>query len=292
LKPGDTIGVVAPAGSFERKTFSLGLKTLESMGFRTRVPVEIFEKFGYLAGDDAHRARIVNRLFQDPGIQAIVCARGGFGSLRVLPLLDFDVVRKNPKIFIGFSDISALLAAITARSGLVSFHGPVVTTLAGASENTSNTLLAAVSGDMPLQIRPASGIVIRPGRTRGPLIGGNLTTLCHLLGTPFQPAFKNHILLLEDRGEVPYRIDRMLTQMKLGGCFKGMAGMILGSFVNCGPLDDVFQVFEEHFKDIPVPILAGFEVGHGAQNLTLPFGIDATLDADKQLLSFAQPATV
>jgi len=292
LKPGDTMGVVAPAGPFEHKALSLGLKTLESMGFRTRVPVEIFEKAGYLAGDDAHRARIINRLFKDPGIHAIICARGGFGSLRVLPRLDFDVIRKNPKIFIGFSDITALLTAITARSGLVSFHGPVVATLAGALENTSNTLLAAVSGEMPLIIRPASGVVIRAGRAQGPLIGGNLTTLSHLLGTPFQPGFKNHILLLEDRGEAPYRIDRMLFQMKLGGCFEGIAGLLLGSFVDCGSLDDVFQVFKEHFKDISVPILAGFEVGHGAQNLTLPFGVDATLDTDKQLLAFAQPATV
>jgi len=292
LKPGDTIGVVAPAGSFDRKTFSLGLKTLESMGFRTRVPVEIFEKAGYLAGDDSQRARIIDRLFKDPGIHAIICARGGFGSLRVLPWLDFDVIRKNPKIFIGFSDVTVLLTAITTRSGLVSFHGPMVTTLAGALEDTRNMLLAAVSSDIPLEIRPASGFAIRAGRARGALIGGNLTTLSHLLGTPFQPGFKNHILFLEDRGEAPYRIDRMLFQMKLGGCFEGIAGLVLGSFVDCGPLDDVFQLFEEHFKDIAVPILAGFEVGHGTQNLTLPFGIDATLDTDKKLLSFAQPATV
>ena len=292
LRPGDTIGVVAPAGPFERKLFSQGLSTLEAMGFQIRVPKEIFEKTGYLAGDDAHRAQLVNRLFKDPAIHAIVCARGGFGSLRILPRLDFDAIRENPKIFMGFSDITALLTAITTLGGLVSFHGPVVTTLANALKNTRDALSAAILSDAPLQVQSANGVVIRAGRAQGPVIGGNLTTLCHLLGTPFEARFKNHILLLEDRGEALYRIDRMLFQMKLAGCFEGIAGLVLGSFEGCGSLDDVFQVFEEHFKDIPVPILAGFDVGHGEQNLTIPIGLDATLDADRHMLSFDEPATI
>ncbi len=292
LRPGDTIGVVAPAGPFERKLFSQGLSTLEAMGFQICVPKEIFEKTGYLAGDDAHRARLVNRLFKDPAIHAIVCARGGFGSLRILPRLDFDAIRENPKIFMGFSDITALLTAITTLGGLVSFHGPVVTTLANALKNTRDALSAAILSDAPLEVQSANGVVIRAGRAQGPVIGGNLTTLCHLLKTPFEARFKNHILLLEDRGEALYRIDRMLFQMKLAGCFEGIAGLVLGSFEGCGSLDDVFQVFEEHFKDIPVPILAGFDVGHGEQNLTIPIGLDATLDADRHMLSFDEPATI
>jgi muramoyltetrapeptide carboxypeptidase len=292
LKPGDTIGIVAPAGPFDPKIFSQGLSALEALGFRTRVSDEIFEKTGYLAGNDAQRARLVNRLFKDPAIDAIVCARGGFGSLRILPLVDFDVIRENPKVFIGFSDITALLTSITTRSGLVSFHGPNVTTLAKAPEITRNTLLEAISSDMPLEVQPANGVVIQAGRAQGPLIGGNLATLCHLLATPFEPRFKHRILLLEDRGEALYRIDRMLFQMKLAGCFDGIAGLVLGSFEGCGSLDAVFQVFEEHFRDISAPILAGFAVGHGEQNLTLPLGIDAILDTDDQILAFDQPATV
>lgn len=292
LRPGDTIGVVAPAGPFERKLFSQGLSTLEAMGFQICVPKEIFEKTGYLAGDDAHRAQLVNRLFKDPAIHAIVCARGGFGSLRILPRLDFDAIRENPKIFMGFSDITALLTAITTLGGLVSFHGPVVTTLANALKNTRDALSAAILSDAPLEVQSANGVVIRAGRAQGPVIGGNLTTLCHLLKTPFEARFKNHILLLEDRGEALYRIDRMLFQMKLAGCFEGIAGLVLGSFEGCGSLEDVFQVFEEHFKDIPVPILAGFDVGHGEQNLTIPIGLDATLDADRHMLSFDEPATI
>jgi muramoyltetrapeptide carboxypeptidase len=292
LKPGDTIGFVAPASPFDPKIFLQGVRTLESMGFHTLVNDEIFEKTGYVAGNDVHRARLVNRLFKDTAINAIFCARGGFGSLRILPLLDYDLIRKNPKIFIGFSDITALLTAITTRSGLISFHGPVVTTLAGAAEMTCSALLGAVSSDMPLEIQPASGVVVQAGRAQGPLIGGNLTTLCHLLATPFETKFKNCILLIEDRGEALYRIDRMLFQMKLAGCFDGIAGLVLGSFEGCGSLDGIYKIFQEHFQDLPVPILAGFDTGHGKRNLTIPLGIDATLDTDRQILSFVEPATI
>jgi muramoyltetrapeptide carboxypeptidase len=292
LRPGDTIGIVAPASPFDCKTFSQGLRTLESMGFQTRVPDEIFEEKGYLAGSDEHRAGLLMRLFEDQSVDALVCAKGGFGSLRILPLLDFGVIRKNPKVFLGYSDITALLASITARSRLVTFHGPLVTTLANAPETTCSTLLEAISSNTRVEIKPTPGIALKVGRATGRVIGGNLTTLCHMLATPFEPRFENHILLLEDRGEALYRIDRMLFQMKLAGCFKGMAGLALGSFEACGSLDGIFKIFEEHFKDIPVPILAGFDIGHGQQNITIPFGLDAILDADKQFLAFDQPATV
>lgn len=292
LKPGDTIGVVAPAGAFDREIFAQGLSTLQSMGFQTRVPDEVYEKTGYLAGSDAQRARLVNRLFKDPDIQAIVCARGGFGCLRMLPQVDFDSIRAHPKAFVGYSDITALLATITLRCGLVTFHGPMVTPLATAPELTRDTLVAAIASDTPLEISPAAGIVIRAGRAKAPVIGGNLATLCHLLGTPFEAGFRHHILFLEDRGEAPYRIDRMLSQMKLAGCFEGMAGLILGSFEACGALEEIYRLFKQHFEDIPIPILAGFDVGHGKQNMTIPFGLVATLDTDQQLLSFSQPATI
>ena len=292
LKPGDTIGIVAPASPFDQKTFGQGIRSLESMGFQTRVPDEIFEKNGYLAGSDSHRAGLVMQFFEDHSVNALLCARGGFGSLRILPLLDFKIIRQNPKIFVGHSDITALLAAITAKSRLVTFHGPLVTTLANAPEMTCSTLLTAISSNAIVELKPAQGIALKAGRARGRVIGGNLTTLCHMLATPFEPRFENHILLLEDRGEAHYRIDRMLFQMKLAGCFKGIAGIVLGSFQDCGSLDGIFRIFEEHFKDMSLPILAGFDVGHGPQNMTLPVGLEATLDADEQILSFDQPATI
>lgn len=292
LKAGDTIGVVAPAGAFDRESFQQGLSIMQSMGFQTRVPNEVFGKTRYLAGSDAQRAQLVNQLFEDPDVQAIVCARGGYGCLRMLPLVDFNIIRTHPKIFVGYSDITALLAAITHRSGLVTFHGPMVTTLATAPELTRRILKAAMTSDTPLEIAPAAGVVIQPGRAKGPVIGGNLATLCHLLGTPFEAGFKHHLLLLEDRGEAHYRIDRMLSQMKMAGCFDGIAGLILGSFEDCGTLDGIYQIFQEHFQEFHIPILAGFDVGHGKQNVTIPFGMPASLDTNKQVLSFDKPATI
>ena len=292
LKHGDTVGIVAPASPFDQEIFNQGLNILESMGFRTFVPDEIFENNRYLAGSDSQRAQLVNQLFKDPDVQAIVCARGGFGCLRMLPLVDFDIIRTHPKIFVGCSDITALLTAITARSGLVTFHGPMVTTLATAPKLTRQTLTASIALDTPLEMSPTAGVVIQAGKAKGQVIGGNLNTLCHLLKTPFEAELRNHILLLEDRGEAHYRIDRMLSQMKLAGCFEGVAGMVLGSFEDCGALDGIYQIFEECFQDIHIPILAGFDVGHGKQNLTIPFGIEATLDTDNQILAFDQPATI
>ena len=292
LKPGDTVGIVAPASTFDRDIFNQGLNILEAMGFRTFVPDEIFEKNRYLAGSDSQRAQWVNQLFKDPDVQAIVCARGGFGCLRMLPLVDFDIIRTYPKIFVGYSDITALLTAITTRSGLVTFHGPMVTTLATAPELTRQTLMASIAVDTPLEMSPSAGVVIQSGKAKGQVIGGNLNTLCHLLKTPFEAELRNHILLLEDRGEAHYRIDRMLSQMKLAGCFEGITGVVLGSFEDCGALDGIYQIFQECFRDIHIPILAGFDVGHGKQNLTIPFGIEATLDTDNQILAFDQPATV
>jgi muramoyltetrapeptide carboxypeptidase len=292
LKPGDTIGIVAPAGPFDHDLFKQGLNALQSMGFQTRVPDKIYDRSGYLAGSDEHRARLLNQLFEEPRVQAIICARGGFGCLRMLPLVDFEIISAYPKIFVGFSDITALLVAITRRSGLVTFHGPMVTSLATAPELTRCSLSAAITSDTSLAIAPAAGVVLQAGRTTGPVVGGNLATLCHLLGTPFEAGFEDHILLLEDCGEAPYRIDRMLSQMKLAGSFNQIGGIILGSFKDCGNLDEIYRIFQDSFQDLHIPILAGFEVGHGKLNLTIPVGMTATLDTNQQMLSFAQAATI
>lgn len=292
LRSGDTIGIVAPASPFDREIFSQGLETIRSMGFRTYVPDELLRESGYLAGTDEHRAKLVSQLFKDNHVNAIVCAKGGFGTIRILPLLDFSIIGENPKIFVGLSDITALLAALYTKCGMVTFHGPLVTTLAKAPELTKKTMLSAISSDSKLEIKPNKGITIQPGKVEGPVVGGNLTTLCHLVGTAFEPIFKGHILLLEDRGEANYRIDRMLFHMKLAGCFEGLVGLVLGSFKNCGPLEGIYRIFAEIFQDSHIPILAGLDVGHGRHNITIPLGIRATLDAQKQVLTFHQPATI
>lgn len=292
LKPGDTIGIVAPAGPFDSDKFMKGKTVLESMGFQTVFDEGIFKKHGFLAGTDIQRADQVNRLFADPTVQAIACARGGYGSLRILSFLDFETIQKHPKIFLGFSDISALLSVLHDRCGLVTFHGPVVTTLATATEKTLTALQTALTSPAALEMPPADGVVIKPGVCSGLVAGGNLTTLCHLVGTSYAPNFKGKILLLEDVGEMPYRIDRMLTQMKLAGCFNGISGLIFGVFKECGPLNEIVEIFNNIFEDADIPILAGFDIGHGEHNLTIPIGLGATLDAEKKQLLFHEPATV
>ena len=291
VKPGDTIGIVAPAGPFDRPTFFRGARIIEDMGFKIFMPQGLFEKYRYLAGSDKHRVQFVNQLFADKSIDAIICARGGYGSMRILPLLDFDTIKNNPKIFIGFSDITILLSVLFTHCNLVTFHGPVVTSLADASEETKLSLYRNLTTDSNLEIKLSGGRTIKPGAAAGEICGGNLTMLCHLVGTPFAPDFKNKILFLEDRGEAPYRIDRMLVHMDLAGCFNGISGIILGAFEECGPIEDVIKIILEFFEKYPVPILAGFDAGHGNHNLTIPLGIKATLDADRHSLIYHRAAT-
>ncbi len=292
LRPGDTIGIVAPASSFNIGEFDRGVKALESMGFNTVIPDDLFMREGYLAGSDANRAGQVNRFFADNSIDAIFCARGGFGSMRILPLLDFTSIKQNPKIFVGFSDVSALLSAFYAKCGFVTFHGPVVSMLGDVTRETRERLFSIITSDLRYEIKTEKGVDIRPGSASGPVAGGNLTTLCHLIGTEFEPDFRGHILFLEDRGEASYRIDRMLTQMKLAGCLNGIAGIALGSFEDCGPMNEIIGIVANVFKDFHIPILGGFDIGHGRNNITVPLGLDATLDTGKRSLLFHHAPTV
>jgi len=292
LMPGDTVGIVAPAGPFDPQKFMNGKAVLESMGFQTFYDEGIFLKHGFFAGTDMHRAIQVNRLFADPAVKAVFCARGGYGSMRILPFLDYKTIQKNPKIFVGFSDISVLLSVLHSRCGLITFHGPVVNTLANTAEDNIAAMHTALTADIILELKPEKGRVIKPGVSSGFVVGGNLTTLCHMVGTPYGPNFNGKILFFEDRSEAPYRIDRMLTQMKLAGCFEGIKGLFLGSFEACGKLDEIFRIVQELFEDVSIPILSGFEIGHGRSNITIPIGLGATLDADRQILTFHESATV
>ncbi len=286
LKPGDCIGIVAPASPFEQTDFYAGIGILENMGFRVSFPEGIFSRSGYLAGSDVDRAAQVNAAFADSAVQAIVCARGGYGSMRILPYLDYEAIRRHPKLLMGFSDITALLCALYQRSGLVSCHGPVVNTLKNAGSKTLESVFNMLTLNELPAIQLEKGIVLSPGKASGPVICGNLTTLCHLVGTPFQPKLNGHILILEDTGEKPYRIDRMLTQMKLAGVFDGLCGLGIGSFENCGEADELFEIIARIFHPVQIPILAGFDIGHGSDNIAVPFGLEAVLDADHHLLTY------
>jgi muramoyltetrapeptide carboxypeptidase len=290
LQPGDLVGIVAPAGAFDHMKLHRGISVLEQMGFKVFTPKGLFEKEDYLAGSDEHRAHLLNHLFQEPSIKAVICARGGFGSLRILSLLDYNVIRESRKIFLGFSDITALLSVFETRCGLISFHGPMITSLADADKESLDAMYRALTSNRKLIIKPAKGLTLKHGVSAGTVTGGNLATLCHLVGTPFEPDLEGHILVLEDIGEPHYKIDRMLIQMKLAGCFNRLAGLALGTFENCGTLEGIYRIVESIFKDFTFPVLAGFEIGHGKTNITFPVGLKATLDADNHMLIYHSPA--
>lgn len=290
LKPGDTLGIVAPASPFDRESFDAGLRVLESMNFNLAIPESIFNQDGYLAGSDQQRADLLNQLFADSDIDGIICARGGYGAMRVLPLLDRDAISRHPKVFVGFSDITVLLDFLVQRCRMVAFHGPTVTTLGKADPSARNRFLSVLSNPETLTLSTTSSRVIQSGIAEGRFFCGNLTLFCHLTGTPFQPDFSGGILLIEDQGEAPYRIDRMLTQMRMAGCFDGLAGLALGAFSDCGSSDAVHRIVADRLGGLNLPILAGFEVGHETVNMTLPVGLPVRLDTYAATLTFAGPA--
>jgi muramoyltetrapeptide carboxypeptidase len=292
LRPGDTVGIAAPAGPFDHEAFFNGLSVLETMGFRPMQAKDLYLRDGYLAGPDAHRADQLMRLFSEPEVKAIICARGGFGSMRILPLLDYAVIRRHPKFIVGFSDITALLVAIRYRCGLATYHGPVVTTLGNIDEASRESLSATLTGAPPAERTLRASASLMPGKAAGPLLVGNLTLLCHLIGTPFQPVFKGHILLIEDRAEALYRIDRMLTHLHLAGCLEGIAGLALGSFEDCGAEEDIQRLFGRFLARLRVPALAGLEFGHGIRNLTIPLGLPAEMDGSRKRLVIRAPVSV
>jgi muramoyltetrapeptide carboxypeptidase len=196
LRPGDTIGIAAPASPFDQIAFEGGISVLKSMGYQVKIPESIFRAQGYLAGSDAERAELLMNLFADESVKAIVCARGGFGSMKLLPLLDFEAILAKPKILVGFSDITTLLVAIYQQCGIVTFHGPLVTSLGKGSEKTVSALMDAISSYKPLVLTPSKSLVLNAGQASGPVIGGNLATLTHLMGTSYEPAFERHLLFL------------------------------------------------------------------------------------------------
>ena len=203
-------------------------------------------------------------------------------------MIDFDLVRAHPKLLIGFSDVTALLTVMISGIGMPALHGPMVASLGKSSPSTRQAFSSILLNTELPSITPEHPVVIKAGNASGKLIGGNLATLCHLMGTPFMPDFSGHILLLEDVGELPYRIDRMLVQMKMARCFDRLAGIVLGSFKNCGDPDDLYEIFNDIFETAEIPILAGFYVGHDEPNLCLPLGIRATLDTGTARLAFTE----
>ncbi|MBS3809565.1 MAG: LD-carboxypeptidase [Desulfobacterales bacterium] len=290
LQPGDRVGIVAPASPFDRDRLNRGMEVLCQMGLEPVFTDRVFHKNRYFAGMHPERASDIHEFFENPDIRALWAVRGGYGSLRLLSELDYSAMAEAPKIFIGSSDITALLVTLYRRCRMVTFHGPMVTSLAEADADTIRGLNRVLFGFKPLKIEAVQGGVIQEGSASGPVIGGNLATLCHLLATPFEPDFSGCILFVEDTGEKPYRIDRMLTQMKLAGCFDSIKALIAGSFENCGPPEEVEKIFADLFAGSHFPVVTGFPAGHCMPNMTLPIGVMASLDSSSGSLTYHGPA--
>lgn len=260
------------------------------MGFGLVVPEDIYRTDGYLAGADRLRAEMIHRMFADSAIDGIICARGGYGAMRILPLLDAELIKKHPKVFVGFSDITVLLAFFVEYCAMAAFHGPTVTTLGSADSETQKHFYSVLTDRAIITIAAGRGQAIRSGRASGPFYCGNLTLFSHLIGTPWFPDLDGAVLLIEDQGEAPYRIDRMLTQLRLAGCVDGIAGLALGNFNDCGPAEQIHRIVADILGDLNIPILAGFAVGHQGVNQTLPVGVPVQLDTDADRLTFVEPA--
>jgi muramoyltetrapeptide carboxypeptidase len=308
LEVGDTIGLVAPANAtFLSEELAIARETFEAFGLRVKIGRHLLDRYGYFAGRDEDRAADVNAAFADPEIDAVFALRGGWGSARLLPRLDYDLIRRHPKILMGYSDVTALLLAIHARTGLVTFHGPVgVSTWTPFSvEHMAGVLFEA---DAPLLSNPVElrdGIVqvedriqtITPGRARGRLLGGNLTVLTAIIGSPYLPSWDGAILFLEDTGEQVYRIDRMLTQLALAGVLSRVAGVVFGRCTDCTPGDGygaltLDEVLADHVKTLRVPAFRGAMIGHIDRQFTIPVGAEAEIDADRGTIRLMGPAVV
>jgi muramoyltetrapeptide carboxypeptidase len=286
------VGVLAPASPCPTHELEAGCAVLEKLGLEVVLEVASEDFYpAYLAGSDDYRASRFNRFIADQSIKALFCARGGYGALRILPEISYEQLRLNPKVLVGFSDITALLLACYGQAGLVCFHGPVVSTLGTADPETLESLWKALSSAEPLELNFSEAVCLRPGIAEGSVLGGNFTTLNHLLGTNFFPHLTGSILFIEDRGESMYRIDRMLTQLIHTGHLDNLAGLILGDFSESGSRSDLHDLIQERLAAISLPILSGAPIGHEQRNLTLPLGLTATLDAGTGILTYHEPAT-
>ena len=308
LSPGQTVGLVAPSSApNEPEDIRFAVEVLESLGFRVRPGAHVFDRQGYLAGADATRAADLNTMFADDGIDAIWCVRGGYGASRILPMLDYDRMRRSPKALIGFSDITSLHMALHTQADLVSFHGPVAwRAFTPYTLHEWKHVLCETNVPVRLGAPPAfelrEGQVDRknrvmtlvPGRVRGRLVGGNLCLMAHLTGTRYAPDLRGAILFLEDVDEPYYRIDRFLTQLWLSGSLDGVAGVVFGKFTRCEPSASFVQnrvledILAERCRTLRVPAISGFMVGHVDDQTTLPIGCLAELDADAGTLTLLE----
>jgi muramoyltetrapeptide carboxypeptidase len=302
LKPGDKIAIIAPAGTPNPTNLQLGAGRIKKLGYNVYVHPQCRLRRGYLAGDDKSRAAALMEVFADSRFKAIFAARGGFGCQRLIKYLDLDIIKANPKIFVGYSDLTVLLHAFSSQ-GMVTFHGPM--TAIDFADNHPQfgltnlfNILAGISNPIQLKNPPQAGSykIYRKGKASGILTGGNLSLLSKLAGTSYMPSFRNKLVFLEDTGEEPYRLDGYLAHLFMATDIVSAAGFVFAPFYDCKitkrtfPSLTVAQVFDDYFGGLKVPIITNVACGHGDQNLTLPIGVKAAIDTEKKQFTLLESA--
>jgi len=305
LKKGDLIGIISPASSPDDLTrIEKGVNYLESLGYKTEVGKNVGKYYGYLAGTDEERLEDLHYMFGKREVKAIICVRGGYGSPRLLKFIDYKLIKKNPKIFVGYSDITSLQMAFLKKANLVTFAGPMLAVDLYNEVNpyAEDYFWRALTSPKKIgklhQPENEELKIVHIGKAEGTIIGGNLTLFASLFGTGLLPKTKNTILLLEDIGEVPYRVDRYLVQYILAGVFGKISGLILGHFTDCEETDEtkrtlkLDEVLNSYLKKVNVPTVTNFSHGHIKNIITVPFGIKVKLNADKGFVEFTEGPVV
>ena len=312
LRPGDTIALITPSTHVsDPDRLQTVIRTVEYFGLKPKLGRNVGKKWGYAGGTIDERIDDLHTAFTDPEMKGVFCIRGGYAAGQLLDRIDYPLIQRNPKVFIGYSDITALHLAIHKFTGLITFHGPVTTS--AFTDYTQDCYKRALFGAKPLgaltnpketnTLRPAHHLrTIRPGKAQGKLIGGNMSLICATMGTPYEIDTRGKILFIEDVDEQPYSLDRMLTQLRLAGKLQQAAGIIWGECSDCGPKDwkpsftegnfSVGEVVDNILGSLKVPVVAGLTIGHTADQLTLPLGVNATLDAGTGTLTIDEAACV
>lgn len=296
LELGDTIGLISPASPENPENIENGIKFLNQIGFKVKLGKHVYDKYGYLAGKDADRANDFTNMFLDPEVDMVLCVRGGYGAMRILPFIDFNIIKRNPKIFMGFSDITTLLNYIYSYCNLITFHGPMESSNLKDNETLNSFIKTLMKGTKPYELRnpPNKKIkILNKGVAKGQLVGGNLALITSTLGTPYEIDTNGKILFIEEVEEEPYRIDRMLTQLLLSGKLEQCSGFILGQFKDCDlPNYDnsltLKEVIQDRLLKLNKPTVSNVMSGHDYPRLTLPIGAKVELNCSNKSIHILQ----
>jgi muramoyltetrapeptide carboxypeptidase len=309
LSKGDTVGLIAPAGYISESNLKEAIENVESLGLKPYYTDRILDRYGYLAGKDDVRAEDLNHMFTNDNVDGIFCVRGGYGVARMLRKINYDAIKANPKVLVGYSDITALHYAIYSQTGLVTFHGPVATSTFN-KYSVDNLVKTIMNPEERTVFTPADDsdrgsdfdqYTIREGKAKGELVGGNLSLVVTFLGTPYDVDYKNKILYLEEIEEKPYKVDRMLTHLYQAGKLEEVAGIALGIFRKCDAKVgsakgertlSLKEVLYNKFYDLGIPVVYGLSFGHVENKYTIPFGISSELDVQDKTLTLTEPAVL